>query len=78
MGLKLYGRSDCHLCEEMARELRLLGIDFEEIDVDTTSSLKEKYGKRVPVLTVATGTEICHYRLDEAALKLVVASITRH
>jgi glutaredoxin len=67
--LKLYGRSYCHLCEDMARALRALGVDFEEIDVDADSALEQRYGDLVPVLAQADGREICHYHLDEAALR---------
>lgn len=69
MRLKLYGRSYCHLCEEMARALRALGVEFDEIDVDADAALVERFDQRVPVLTDAGGREICHYRLDQAALR---------
>jgi hypothetical protein len=34
----------------MARELRSLGIGFEEIDVDSDPQLRVRYGRDVPVL----------------------------
>ena len=46
----MYGRSGCHLCEEMAAELRALGIAFDEIDVDSDPHLRLQYGRDVPVL----------------------------
>jgi glutaredoxin len=46
----LYGREGCHLCEEMAAQLRALGVDFEEIDVDSDPHLRLRYGRDVPVL----------------------------
>jgi len=67
--LTLYGRAYCHLCEEMARALRVLGVEFEEIDLDAVPSLEDKYGSLVPVLTGPDGREICHYHLDQAALR---------
>jgi glutaredoxin len=67
--LRLYGRGYCHLCEEMAGALRALGVAFEEFDVDADPALEARYGERVPVLTDAAGVEICHCRLDEAALR---------
>ena len=57
----------------MARELRALGLDFEELDVDADAALVSRYGARVPVLTDAAGVEICHYRLDRAALQARLA-----
>ncbi|HEV3010001.1 MAG TPA: glutaredoxin family protein [Burkholderiales bacterium] len=46
----MYGRSGCHLCEEMAQQLRSLGIEFDEIDVDSDAHLRLRYGRDVPVL----------------------------
>jgi hypothetical protein len=34
----------------MASQLRSLGIDFEEIDVDSDPQLRLRYGRDVPVL----------------------------
>jgi glutaredoxin len=67
--LKLYGRAYCHLCEDMAKALRGLGVEFDEIDVDADEATEARYGELVPVLTLPDGCEICHYHLDEAALR---------
>ena len=69
--LTLYGRRHCHLCEEMAQALRSRGIAFDEIDVDASADLKERYGRIVPVLTDAHGRELCRTRLDGAALQQI-------
>jgi len=53
----------------MAHALRALAVPFVEIDVDADAALEARYGERVPVLTDAVGAEICHTRLDEAALR---------
>jgi glutathione S-transferase len=71
--VKLYSRANCHLCEEMAAELRGLGVDFDQIDVDSDPGLAARYGNLVPVLADATGAEICRFRLTDAA----ISSITR-
>jgi hypothetical protein len=71
MRLKLYGRRHCHLCEEMARALRAHGIAFDEIDVDSSAELKDRYGLVVPVLADATGRELCRTRLDGAVLQQI-------
>lgn len=57
----------------MARALRARGVPFVEIDVDADAALEARYGERVPVLTDAADAEICHYRLDEAALQARLA-----
>jgi glutaredoxin len=64
----LYGRSQCHLCEEMAQALRSLGVDFEEIDVDSDPQLRMRYGRDVPVLTDLSNNLICRHRLDPGAI----------
>ena len=71
MALRLYGRPQCHLCEEMAAALRARGIVFDEIDVDGCAALKERYGRIVPVLTDDQGKELCRTRLDAAALQQI-------
>jgi hypothetical protein len=72
----LYGRSWCHLCEDMLEALRAcmagLGlpyaVDVIDIDSGAAPALLERYDELVPVLTDAAGAELCHYFLDEAAV----------
>jgi glutaredoxin len=53
--VRLYGRPDCHLCDE-AREgllgLRSEGLDFEleEVDIDSDDELLRHYLERIPVI----------------------------
>lgn len=53
----------------MALALDGLGLEFEEIDVDSDPALNGRFGTRVPVLVDAQGREICHARLDAPALR---------
>ncbi len=73
MDLTLYGRAYCHLCEDMVRALERLqpeiGFRLVVRDVDSDETLERLHGERVPVLVDAQGREICHYFLDEAALR---------
>ena len=73
MRLLVYGRSYCHLCDEMVAALRALqgplAFRLELLDVDSDPDLEARFGERVPVLVDSQGTEICHYRLDEGALR---------
>ncbi|QKT02401.1 glutaredoxin family protein [Ectothiorhodospiraceae bacterium 2226] len=70
--LVLYGRAYCHLCGEMIQALEpwhaRYGFHLEVVDVDGDPALAERYGERVPVL-MAGERELCHYHLDEAALR---------
>ena len=67
--LTLYGRTYCHLCDDMIAGLRELqtGVRFEleVVDVDSDPALEARYGELVPVLVGSAG-EICHYHLDPA------------
>ena len=65
----MYSRSGCPLCEEMARELRALGVDFDEIDVDSDPHLRLRYGRDVPVLVFKDGV-LKHRLTPEAIAKL--------
>ena len=77
MDLTVYGRAYCHLCEEMVQALECLrpelGFRLVVRDVDADEALEQRYGERVPVLVDAQGREICHYFLDESALRTRLA-----
>ena len=80
MRLTLLARAYCHLCDEMLAAAAPLaaaaGVTVQVIDVDADPELERKYGDRVPVLIAgdaATGSEICHFRLDPARLKAALA-----
>ena len=53
----------------MAAQLRALGIDFEEVDVDSEPHLRLRYGRDVPVL-VFQDVVIKHRLSPEAIAKL--------
>ena len=70
--LTLYGRSYCHLCDDMLAALEALGGEFSfrvtVLDVDADPALAACYDELVPVLA-AEGRELCHHFLDEAAVR---------
>jgi len=70
--LTLYGRTYCHLCEDMLRALEGLQDELQftvqTVDVDADPALEARYGERVPVLVGPDEQEICHYFLDLTAL----------
>lgn len=76
--LTVYTREYCHLCHEMVAAIEALWpvyvFDLEEVDVDEDMALEQRYGHLVPVLT-ANDEEICHYRLDPAALDAYFSKI---
>ncbi len=54
--LRLLSRPDCHLCDEMQREVDDLlegeSREWEILDVDRDPDLARRYGEEVPVLFV--------------------------
>ena len=68
----LYGRENCHLCDEMLDELKdlLQGSDsiYHVIKINGDPELEQRYGARVPVL-VAGDRELCHIRLDRQSVR---------
>jgi glutaredoxin len=69
--LLLYRRSDCCLCDEMKTIIRQIAkkisLVVEEIDVDGSADLREKYGEEVPVLFI-NGRKAFKYRLTAKQL----------
>jgi glutaredoxin len=68
----LYGRHDCHLCDEMKAVVdevrRALPFELEVVDVDGDPALAAAYGLEVPVLTI-DGRKAFKYRVDAATLR---------
>lgn len=69
--LVLYSRVDCCLCDEMKTVIRQVSqrtpVDVEEIDIDSSADLKQKYGEEVPVLFI-NGRKAFKYRLTARQL----------
>jgi predicted thioredoxin/glutaredoxin len=71
--LTVVHRHDCELCDEMLRELEVLGRatvlpPVEVVDVDSDPVLARRHGLDVPVLLL-DGTVVCRHRLDELELR---------
>jgi hypothetical protein len=80
MTLTLLSCAYCHLCDDMRAALAPLlagrAVTLIELDVDADAALEARYGDLVPVLLLgdaASGTELCHYRLDAAAVRAALA-----
>jgi len=77
----LYSRSYCHLCEDMLAALNALQTDgqrfaVEVVDVDADPALVERFDELVPVLFGDPGQpELCHYFLDEGAVRGYLAQL---
>lgn len=79
MQFTLYSRSYCHLCEDMFAALLKLqppgqAFKVEVIDVDADEALVERFDELVPVLFGRLDEpELCHYFLDEQAVRNYLA-----
>jgi hypothetical protein len=79
MHFTLYSRSYCHLCQDMLDALNALQtperpFTVEVIDVDADDALVARFDELVPVLFADLDKpELCHYFLDEDAVKRVLA-----
>lgn len=69
--LRLLGREDCGLCEEMEAALRahpdFAGVALEICDVDADADWQRRYGLRVPVLLDAWNHTVCATHFDAQA-----------
>lgn len=84
----LYGRSYCHLCDDMLQALlalRAVGdagdagqFSVEQVDVDSDPELVALYDELVPVLLGAKADQVpvqlCHYFLDQDKVKAFLAA----
>ncbi|WP_251342663.1 glutaredoxin family protein [Haloplanus halophilus] len=74
----VYTRADCHLCAEaietVERVAASLGrpVDIDVVDVDTDPDLRERYGDRVPYVTV-DGRPRFKYRVDADDLREILS-----
>ena len=81
VSLTLLSRAYCHLCDDMAAALAPLaarfGVPVIVVDVDAHPALEARYGERVPVVLLGdehAGAELCHHRLDPAAVTRALAA----
>ena len=69
--LVLYSRADCCLCEEMKAVIRQVAstvpLELEEIDVDGSADLRQRFGDEVPVLFI-DGRKSFKYRVTAQEL----------
>ena len=48
----LYGRPDCHLCDDARAVLTAAGVEFKEVDIESDEALFRRYLERIPVVTI--------------------------
>lgn len=70
----LYGRPDCHLCDDARAVLERVGAPFTEMDITTDDALHAAYLERIPVVTV-DGEERFEFFVDEPALRSLLGKV---
>ena len=78
--VRLYGRPDCHLCDEARAELeRMLaggaGFELHEVDIETDDELLRRHLERIPVIEL-DGEFVCDLGLDADALRSRLATLS--
>lgn len=75
---KFFYRDGCHLCEDMYQLIHPYEtshkLSIELINIDQDTSLQEKYGLLIPVLTDQNEQEICHYFFDKISFERALES----
>jgi glutathione S-transferase len=78
--LVLYGRPDCHLCDEARTGLRKLiaeGLPFEleEVNIESDEDLHARFLERIPVIEV-DGEIVSELWLDESGLRARLGTLS--
>ena len=74
----LYGKADCHLCDEARAVLERVRadvpFDLVERDIERDDALHRRYLERIPVVEVA-GEEVFLFFVEEAELRRRLAIV---
>lgn len=70
--ITLYGRADCHLCDDaravIERVCADLGESYLELSIDDDPQLQRRFGEEIPV-TFVDGRQHDFWRVDESRLR---------
>ncbi|MFI6321354.1 glutaredoxin family protein [Nonomuraea sp. NPDC050556] len=73
----LLGKPGCHLCEDaravIARVAGELGVPWEEVDINSSPELLEKYWEMIPV-TLVDGVQHDFWRVSEDRLRTALSA----
>lgn len=79
MKITLLSRSYCSLCHQMQEAVQPLlneyGCALELVDIDAHPNYLSEYDEKVPVLLGVDNEEICHWHLDEVAVRAYLAKV---
>lgn len=81
LGLRLYGKPGCHLCDDareiLARLSRRYAFTVEEVDIRSDPALFRKYDIRIPVIDVDGFVEL-QAPITEREVKAALERAQRH
>ena len=70
--ITLFGKAGCHLCDDVraiiARVAVETGAAWEEVDIESSDELREKYWEMIPV-TLVDGVQHDFWRVSEDRLR---------
>jgi glutaredoxin len=74
----LYGKPDCHLCEEaeaiLARVADELGVTYQKVDIERSAELFERLRYRIPVIEVRGGQTLDWPTTPERVRRAILAA----
>jgi len=75
--ITLLAKPGCHLCEDaraiIARVAAALGVSWEEVDIDSSDELRERYWEMIPV-TLVDGVQHDFWRVSEERLRAALTT----
>ncbi len=75
--ITLIGKPGCHLCDDareiIARVAGELGVTWEELNIETSEELRERYWEMIPV-TLVDGVQHDFWRVSEDRLRAALRS----
>jgi glutaredoxin len=80
LSVTLYGKPDCHLCDDarvvLERLRPELGFGLQEVDITSDDELHRRYLERIPVITI-DGEEAFEFFVDEPELRRRLGRVNR-
>ncbi|MET9338573.1 glutaredoxin family protein [Nonomuraea sp. NPDC004354] len=75
--ITLLGKPGCHLCDDaraiIARVAADTGVPWEEVDINSSPELTEKYWEMIPV-TLVDGVQHDFWRVSEERLRAALSA----
>ncbi|MFE3451377.1 glutaredoxin family protein [Nonomuraea sp. NPDC059194] len=75
--ITLLGKPGCHLCDDaraiIARVAQDMGVPWEEVDINSSPELTEKYWEMIPV-TLIDGVQHDFWKVSEPRLRAALSA----